>query len=587
MPSPVDYDRLWSAVQQSRLILRFARQQRLDIARQVAGDHFAEGGSRLPVKINLLAAYQSIVGAMLVGKEPRYLTSTFDPAYRPALKIEQDWLNEQVVTMNLAQSARRVVDDALYATGFFKVSLATPCDAVRMAWGITAGEPVVQAVDFEDFVYGVASRELLESEIIGHRYRCPVSVVKSMYGRKAQGVEGDDYQTYNREGDQRIGQVLRGTYAPQEVEPCVDLWEIYLPAHRLVVTFLDTGPQGSGAKATPLWEQAWVGPPTGPYIPLMFGRVPGVALGKAPMMDLLESHLDANNIYRKISYTLKNIKENTLYSRNDEDDARELAKASHTDFVAVSRPDNFKLHVSGGSFVQGLAVAGKMYEGIFEMLGGSLSTIGGRKQNASTATQEKILNQNAGAQIEQMADTVNVALGKVGESLLWYAHHHPELVMRAEYKVPGARGVQRHLYPPGHPQQPNRSFPWHLAKLRVDGYSIRRKTPDERLQLVNAVMDRLAPLTPLLRQAGVMLDVNYLLRLYAELGDEPRLEELYSSQEPPTQGDAGQEGLPHTQTLPAKTERSYTRRNVSAEPGAGQMLGELSPQGFGATGAPQ
>src|SRR5688572_26783805 len=101
------------AVQRSRQILKFARQQRFNMAVECAGDHFAEGGARRPVKVNLLSAYQTIVGNLLIAKDPRFLATAEESAYRAHVRIEQNWLNDTCLKANLAEVGRRVVTDGL------------------------------------------------------------------------------------------------------------------------------------------------------------------------------------------------------------------------------------------------------------------------------------------------------------------------------------------------------------------------------------------------------------------------------------------------------------------------------------------
>lgn len=556
------------------------------MARECAGDHFAEGGARRPVKVNLLSAYQTIVGNLLIAKDPRYLASTFDSQYRAALRIEQDWLNETCIKANLAEVSRRVVTDGLYATGMFKVSLATPCDAARLSWGITAGEPTVTCVDFDDLVFDVAARDLAEVTFIGHRYRCPLDVAKKWYGSKAKDLVGEDEKTYNEDGDDRIATILKGSYTAEEFEDHVDLWEIYLPRHGIVCTLSDQDVQGQASSESDvqaLWEQNWVGPYWGPYIPLIFGRIPGVAWGKGPMTDLFELHLDTNNVHRKVNKTLRNIKEVTVFKREQSQDADELRKADHLSFVPMDRPEDVRPIVSGGQFVQGLLTAAETYRGLFDFLAGNLALLGGRQAQSKTATQDKILNANAGAGIGFMHGCVQSTMSRVGQSLLWYAHRHPELVMKTFQKIPGTKGITRTLYPAGDERGRNRGFELPADAVRLDPYSIRYRTPEERLAGISQVVDKLVPITPILQQQGIVMDANFLVETFAELMDEPRLSQLFKTRPVPGAEQGGATEPPHGKTLPSQTERTYTRRDESQPEGPEQGLAEMSPQDFGAS----
>lgn len=580
--SPVDYNRLHCAINASRRILMDPRRQRLEIVREAAGHRWGNAGAAQKTQVNLLGLYQNVVAPLLVSKEPRYYVTTSDQEARPGIRIEQDWLNEQCIHIGLADTARTVVTDALYSTGIMKISLASPCDSAMMAWGITAGEPIVQAIDLDDWVYDPV-KDFRYASFVGHRYRCPVEVAKKLY--KRANVEFDESgldEQYNREGDERIDRVFRGSYATDEFEPHVELWEIYLPRHNLVCILADQSVRESGpdGQARPLWVQKWVGPPTGPYLYLKFGVVPGAALAKAPMMDLYELHLNANNVHRKANNTIRRLKELTLYSRNQEHDAVAIKKAMDGEFVPVDNPDRIKTYVSAGAALNGLFAAANVYKELFSFVGGNLELLAGRSAQSRTATQDKILNQNAGAGIGAMHGEVEKLMAAAGENLLWYAHHHPELVMQSEYKLAGTKGVTRQLYPADSEMKPRRDWPFNRAKLRLDPYSIRHKSPDERLAFVQGVLGMLTPMLPLLSQQGVALDANALIDVFADLGDAPELRDLFTAA--PPMGEAGSSGS-HERTLASDTERTYTRNSNPQPKGADQQVAEMSPEDFGAS----
>jgi hypothetical protein len=577
----VDIPKLCSAIRVAREALRGPRQWRYDIAKQVAGDRFSPGGAEAKVKLNLLALYHETFSNLLVANEPRFVLSTPDRPSRAAVRVEQDWLNEQAERMQLGTTGRLVVSDALMATGICKVALATPCEAATLAWGITAGEPIALAIDFDDFVYDTAARTFAEAQYIGHRFRCPVRVVKAQYKKKIADLSADEeVPSYNQEGDLRINQIMIGNTRAEEFEEQIDLWEIYLPQHRLVVTLADKDVLEGGSEgiAKALWTQPWVGPPWGPYLFLCFGRVAGAAIAKAPMMDLYELHMDLNNIRRKAATTLRNLKENIIYRRSNSADAQELQKANHLDYVPVEDPTAIASISMGGQLVQPLLTAAAEHQQAFNYLGGNLSLIGGRSAQSETATQDKILNANAGMSIQAMQGKVETFMSLLGKSMLWFAHHHPELVMESEYTAPGAPAINRRLYPAGDASGPSRDFSFWRSKFRLDPYSIRHRTPEERLAFIGTVVQQLTPMLPILAAQNIQLDANCLVELMAEFGDAPEIRKLFTVRA--IQGQEQGAGPRHDKTLPAETERTYTRQSLAQPEGADQKVAELSATDF-------
>jgi len=302
------------------------------------------------------------------------------------------------------------------------------------------------------------------------------------------------------------------------------------------------------------------------------------------MMDLYELHVDYNNVHRKAQRTLHNLKENILYPRTNSQDAEALQRANHLDYVPVEAPERLVPVAMGGQLVQPLLTAANVIRQTFDFLAGNLSLLRGSAAQSRTATQDKILAQNAGAGVQAMQGKVETFMAKVGLSMLWYAHYHPQLVMESEYRVPGHPGVNRRLFPPGSAIGPARNHDFFRSKFRLDPYSIRHKSPEERLAFIQASVQSIMPILPLLMQSGAMIDVQKLIELQAELGDEPRLKELYTIQEPP-QPQEGGTGLPHDRTLPLQTEPTYNRRDVSQPEGPDQQLAEMPSFAPSANGA--
>jgi hypothetical protein len=254
-----------------------------------------------------------------------------------------------------------------------------------------------------------------------------------------------------------------------------------------------------------------------------------------------------------------------------------MQKANDGEFAGVDNPERIRTIVTAGAALQGLFTAGQVYRDLFNFVS-NVEVTGGRGPQAETATQEKIISAHAGAGIGHMQGEVDKLMTQAGENLLWYAHHHPELLMTSEYKAAGTKGVNRKLYPSGSPHRPRRDWPFDRSKLTVVPYSYRRKSPDERLQFVQGVLGLLTPLLPMLAQQGVALDGNALIQIFSELGDAPELQDLFTAAS--AAGQQGPQGA-HERTLPGQTQRTYTRQSQPQPEAPGQAVAEMSPQDFG------
>ena len=88
----------------------------------------------------------------------------------------------------------------------------------------------------------------------------------------------------------------------------VDLWEIFLPRHQLLVTLMDHPDSRSTSVEgfDPFQEQSGFasnrgsGRPWGRITSLGFGEVPGNAMPKAPIQDLIDLHEAVNRMLQEV-----------------------------------------------------------------------------------------------------------------------------------------------------------------------------------------------------------------------------------------------------------------------------------------------
>lgn len=569
MKDDVDYDSLLDSIPRSRLTLAFPRAQRRDITYQIAGNHYAENGALKDIPVNLLSMYQTIIGRSLIGKVPRFLLSTYNMKQKPAVKAVQEYGNRELVKMRFADTMQRVVVDALACIGIVKVALAKPENAASKAWRLHAGKAFVERVDLDDFVYDVHGRDFGDLGYIGHRYRVPLASVKkedfySKLGRKNLRASLD--VPNNTEGDERPKQLGQGNYSNQhEFEEMVDLWEIYLPRHRLVCTFVseDGGNPTLCQDGKPLGAQPWVGHDDGPYVHLGMGIVSGNAMPKAPMMDLLDLHLNANEAYRKVLRMCARIKEITCIAGSADADATRMNDASDGQTIRIDQPDKIKQIVMSGNAIQTVLAVADQCKLLFNSVGGNLELIGGREQQAKTATQERLLNENAGGGTEDMRDRTTVFVSDVIERLFWYWWRDPFAVQKAPHSLQSTPELSatRKVFPANHPNKNRLRRVGPQPEINVDPYSLPPSTPQSRVNDIDEmVMKIVLPMMPLLQQQGISFDMGEYLRIRGEYKDMPDLERLLAIAAPPQQNNESSPGQPPG--MPAQTERTYNRVSV-------------------------
>jgi len=580
------------AMQRSRLVLRRYRENRREAVRQMVGFHWSEEGSKQTVPVNLIAQYVGIVGPKLIAKAPRVSLSTFDRAHKATVSACQSWANKEIEDLRLANTYQRVVLDALFSIGVLKVALGTPADAARMSWTLGAGSVFAERVDLDDFVFDIHARDFQEVSFIGHRFRVPLEAIRDskIYSKARKELEPSYDPPYNLEGDERIS-LLGRTYLgvdTEEFEDAVDLWEVYLPRHRLVLTLADdslTGPSGTGAGGPkdPLREQRWLGPDSGPYHVLAYGLVPGNVMPKSPVMDLIDQHLFANNLYRKLMRQAERQKDNLWISGGADADGNRIVNADDGEAYKVDNPEKIRPTSLGGPNQSLLAMFQQNYD-LFNRTAGNLELMGGTAPQSRTLGQDKMLNANASGLIQEMQETTTNFVSASLKAMCWYWWHDPYKVMRTTHSLPGMPefSIPRRVHP-AERQKVNFAD----LDIRVDPYSTRAKSPEERLQQMNMVVTQIViPMMQLLVQQGINFDMNAYLQKVGQYLDMPDLADILTIMEPPEQDSPSAGG--HGRTMPQSTSRSYERHSSGAASRYGMDLGRINAmKPNGQNGTPQ
>jgi hypothetical protein len=583
----LDLERLCSAIERSRQSLESFRRERREAVRDYVGSHYSDEGSGVEVPVNLLDLYVTIVGRTLIAKEPRYKFSTFSRENRPAVKAMESWANRQVVKMGLADTLRRAALDALFSVGIVKVCLAPPSAAHASGYSVAAGTPYVDLVDLDDFVFDVKARCFAEASYAGHRLRVPIETVRDdrRYNKNRKALTPQEDRLYDEAGNERTDRMTAGygSYGDgADYLQYVDLWEIYLPHRKSVVTLRS----GEDGRPDPgfgvLLEEEWVGPDCGPYHYLGLKAVPGNAMPKGPVGDLLDLHRFVNKLYRKLFRQADRQKTLTGVSGNSDEDAKRITESPDGTAVRVDRPEGVKEVNFGGPNPTVFAVA-QQFAQVFSYQAGNLDSMGGLSAQAKTATQDQMLASNASKTVGDMQETMVTFVAGVGESLGWFWWHDPFKVQKTTYSPDGSPDIAivREVYPDNprvHGNVPGllvRKGRWDEVDVRVDPYSIAHKTPEQRLAtLMQVVQQVILPAMPILQQQGIAFDANAFLAAVSELGDMPDLMDIVSIVEPPKQDSSTGGG--EDPKMPSATNRTYTRENVAMRTPQGDRQNQIN-----------
>ncbi len=600
MAKKFDLARLLPAMNRDRLALRRYREDRVDTVRRLIGAHpYDEHEARKIRPVNLTSFYMNVVGRQLCAKNPRLLLSTFDRHQRPAISTMQSWANSELDKMKFYKTQQRIVNDALMGLGIAMVSLATPADASMTGWNKHAGQAGIYRVDLDDACMDMHARDSEEFSYAAHRSRVPLEVIRdsTMYSKERKNLEPSYDSPYNLEGDERINLLGRGMFATntEEFIEYVDIWTVWVPSHRLILTLADEqlgGPSASGSgenvsKLKPLREVSWIGPECGPYHYLGYQIVPGNWFPKGPVQDLVDLDDEVNTIFRKLFRQADRQKDNTWISGGASEDGDRVMKAIDGEIYKVNNPDQIKQTSTGGPNQNNFLFGQYLYE-LFSEMGGNVKMMAGSAPQSRTLGQDEMLHGASVAQIASMQEETVRFTSQVCDALLWYWWHDPKKVMRVKHQPQGLPDItiNRQLAP-----QDRQKVRYEDIEKRIQPYSMQSKTPEQMLQFLDQRLQVMQPFLQVMQQQGDMPDFNFYLSKAAEYGDCPDLIQLFRIQEPPKTEDGTNEP-PSAQGAgkPPETTRNYVRRSVGGDnsPMAQQaaLRNKLMAAG-GQNGAPQ
>lgn len=571
-----DYDlaRLGNAMRASRQVLERFRVERYRAVMEYAGGHYSDGGHPKKVPVNLISAYTQIVGRQLISKNPKVMLSTFNRTAKPAVAAMETWANRQIEKMDFAGTMQRVVLDALFSIGIVKVALASPSDASLNGWQLRAGEAFCERVDLDDFAYDTGANEFRQATWLAHRIRVPLNSVRdsNVYNKNRKELLPTERKIYNELGDPSIGSITRELIGSgvQDYEDMVDLWEIYFPRTKKIVTLSD---YYQGSSFVILREQEWIGPDSGPFHFVSFMPVPGQAMPKGPISDLIDLHVGANENFRKMLRQAARHKDLTVVPGQNEDDATTIRNANDGDVVMIKARDA-AMPMPGPGINQSIQLAASEFMQLFSRQAGNLDLLGGLAPQSKTASQDKMLNEAGSKQMNDLQETVIKSTSRILGSLCWYWWKDPFKVMKSNYSLPNIPEISaiRTVTP-----QQRMDVAFEELDIHVDPYSMLHQTPMQRVAQINQIVQQtIMPMMQLLQSQGVMFDVNAYLAKVAKYLDMPDLMEIVRFQEPPENDSApapaGGGGDEQMGVQPAQTERTYTRISMPGRTEAGNHL---------------
>ena len=335
-------------------------------------------------------------------------------------------------------------------------------------------------------------------------------------------VEGLSPNSRYTGSEDRLALISRGTEVDSdEIEPMIDLADIYLPRERKIYTFPVKNRVNFDMYGPPLAVMDWDGPIHGPYHLLGFNEVPENIMPSSPASHLSSLSRLINNLTRKQSKRARNQKRLHLYSSTGAKTAKEMQKAGDDQFIEANDPSEVAEHTIGGidPAVEQFR-AGLMNE--FDRMAGNLPAMMGLGPSAETAKQEDLIQGAVSKKVASMQYRVVDASVRLIKDLGYMLWKDQFLSIQSQTPIEGTEYSFDSTWTPDY-----REGNFEEYEINIDLHSMPYQSPSSKVAALNQLMTQIyAPLSNLMMQQGGSYNLQELTSIYADLLNLPQLRDV-------------------------------------------------------------
>jgi len=515
----VDINKLRESINNSRRDLQAFRCSRADTIRQYVGNHYSDSGASDRVPVNFLELAINIYTQQLAARIPQVLVTTDIKELKPMAYTFELALNQLCKKINLGDTLREAVIDALFSVGIVRIGLERKAQVNIEGYDKDVGQPFCEVVSLDDWVHDTTAVRLPQCQFMGHRYRLPLEMVKeSPAFKNTAGLEASQKSGINEQGDTKVESLSHGAKAGvEEYKERIDLWDIWLPFENKLITIT-----AEDNDERVIREVDWDGPDDGPYKILSFGIVPGNIMPLAPSALWMDLHQLANEMFRKLGRQTGRQKTILGVQAGNQQDGERIKNANDGEIIPMDNPDKAKEYRFGGIDQPSLAFLLQVKD-LFVYLGGNLDSLGGLAPMADTLGQDQLLAQNASKRVIDMQDRVIYFTKEIVRALGYYLWHDPLIQLPLYKRVTGMEQIavatnfnmdyQQGLF--------------YEYNIDIEPYSMQHQSPQMKLQTITQVFQQfIAPFAPMMAEQGIGINFEALMKIIGKYSNVNELNEI-------------------------------------------------------------
>lgn len=515
----MEFQKLKDAVEESYTGLKPFRDAFMTAHEEYVGPRYggnreADIGDR---PINMVSLGVQTYLRKLVPQTLQCLILTHSPMLRASAQDMTMAMNAKMQQMRITEELVDVALASLLGVGLIKVGIREQIYSEgEEGERLSLTGPYASAIDPTDWVHDITATSFRDLPFSGNRYFMSLEDAQNderfNKAERAKLKAEDDAEQVDS-GPESLSQ----DNDPQDkyIER-VQLWDIWLPKERKVVTF-------STSNDAPLVEIDWTGPEEGPYLMAGFNPVLKNVLPNAPVNHWLSMHDLVNLLYEKCGEQASRQKTIGVVQGNAVDDANRVIDAHDGQTIVSQNPQAINEMRFGGVDQNTLGFTINA-QGWASYVQGNMDSIAGLAPAADTVGQEKIVESQSGQLVKSMQSGFVAFMKDVIRHLGHWMWTDPASEYQFNQKI---EGTDIEL-PVTWPYQINewgveedaRKGPFESYQFDVEPYAMQDLTPQERLQLIRGIWQQdVLPLT----QMGLQPDVVKYFQMIARYADLPEL----------------------------------------------------------------
>jgi len=553
-----DIEQLSRAVGYSRKCMEVFRRNRLDVLRQLVGNHYSENGADDKVPINLLELAVNIYMQRLAAQAPQAEVTTDYPPLKEICTRTEICGNQYLEDMKLGEILQSAVLGAIICQGVVKTY--TKIENVEIG-GETYqnGKAYAAYVSLDDWVQDMTASDEGGSQFEGNFYYASVDEAKTMFPEYAGKFEEVDKQTQDQKDRAHDISESQGGGQREEFRPRVRLFDIYLRKQKKVLR-CSTNDDDADPIRDVLSVIDWSKRKRGPYHKLAFMKIDNNAMPVAPVMHWVDIHDLSNRLFRKLGRQADRQKTITGVAAGADKDGNRIVEANDGDVIKLDNPQATQEYNYGGIKPETLGFL-VMVRDLFSYMAGNLDVLGGLGPQSETLGQDQMLSASASMRIQKMQKATITFTRNVIEDIFMYMWEDPLYNPTVTKRVKGFDDVS--IQVPFGPEQRREEFI--RLNIKIEPYAMQHTTPEAKLQGLRTIFQEfVAPLLPMMQAQGVSIDMEMLFRKIGKLGNIPELNDIIVYSNPTHEPQPIQPGKP------AITTRRYERRSIPSASNAGK-----------------